>query len=162
MSKKKSTIVVLGLVAALVVAAVPAFAQERTLEGTAPVERVKDERTWPPAWLDKTVAELQAEVVERAETRIARIEQARFLDEEQKAERIAAIQDLMSVVRSAETRPEVVGITISRTQLERRAIAAERTGIEPDYESHIADDLTRAGTRFDRLSQGGRLGGECR
>jgi hypothetical protein len=151
--KKRNIVVVMGLVAALVVAAVPAFAQESTPEGTAPVERVRDERTWPPAWLDKTVAELQAQVVERAQTRIARIEQARFLDEDQKAERIAAIEDLVAAVESAETRPEVVGITISRTQLERRAIAAERAGTEPDYESHIADDLTRAGARFDRLSQ---------
>lgn len=147
--KKRTMILVLALVAALVVAAVPAVAQE----SDAVADRSRPERTWPPEWLSKTLDELKAEVVVRAENRIEQIEASRRLDDEEKAERIAAIEEMLAAVDAAGANPEVAGLVISRIQLERQELRAERQGTTPDYEAHLAEDVARAERRIDRLTK---------
>jgi len=147
--KKRNVIILLVMVTALVVAAVPAIAEENT---TTP-QRAGIERTWPPAWVGKTVDELKTEVIERSEDRIAMIERSPLLTDEEKADRIAAVDDLVAAVDAAGSRSEVIGLTISRAQLVRQELIAGRMETEPDYETHLAGDVERARTRLARLTR---------
>jgi hypothetical protein len=147
--RKRTIALVVALAAALVVAAVPAMAQ-----GTASTpERARPERMWPPEWVDKSLDELKAGVVERAENRIERVETSQRLDDEQKADRIAAIEGMLAAVNGADSNAEVAGLVISRVQLARQEIRAERRGITADYEGHLAGDLARAEQRMERLTK---------
>jgi len=147
--KKRNVIILLVMVAALAVAAVPAIAQENT---TTP-QRAGIERTWPPAWVSKTVDELKTEVIERSEDRIAMIERSPLLTGEEKADRIAAVEDLIAAVDAAGSRSEVVGLTISRAQLARRDLLVGRMDTAPDYEKHLGGDIERARARLARLTK---------
>lgn len=146
--KKRTVVLALALVAGLVVAAVPAVAQEND----AAAARPRPERTWPPEWVGKTLEEFKSDVVTRAEARIAQLEATPRLDEEEKTQRIAAIEDMLAAVDTADANAEVAGLVISRVQLERQEIRADRQGTTPDYESHIAGDISRAERRLDRLT----------
>jgi hypothetical protein len=147
--KKRNAVLSIALVGALVIGAVPALAQQN-----APAaETDQAERAWPPAWVDMTVGELQAQVEARAEDRIAHIQDSPILSEQKKTERIAAINDLVAAVDAAATEYEAAGLVVSRTQLERQELRAARIGAIPDYESHLADDIERAQTRLARLTK---------
>jgi hypothetical protein len=147
--KKRNILILLVAIAALVIAAVPAIAEETT---TTP-QRAGIERAWPPIWVSKTVDQLKTEVIERSEARIARIESSPLLTDEEKADRIAAVEDLIAAVDTASSRSEVVGLAISRAQLVRQELLADRMGTEPDYETHLAGDVERARTRLARLTR---------
>lgn len=155
--KKKSILLSLALAGVLVIGAVPAIAQETdaTAVQEQPVapQRAVIDRTWPPAWVDMTLDELTAQVEQRAADRTERIENNPVLSDEQKAQRIAAIDDLLAAVDDAGSNHEVIGLVISRTQLELQELAAERGGTTPDYEGHLAGDIERAQRRLERLTK---------
>jgi hypothetical protein len=147
--KKRRLAIVLALVAALAVSAVPAMAQE---PGTIP-KRIEKDRSWPPAWVGITLDELEARVEQHAAARIDRIESSHRLSDGEKVDAIAAINDLLAAVDGAEANAEVTGLVVSRTQLERQELRAARHGGTPDYEAHIAGDVERAGRRLERLTK---------
>ena len=137
------------LAAVLAVIAVPAMAQEND----AATERPRPERTWPPEWVGQSLDELKLDVVALAENRIEQIEASPRFDEEEKAERIGAIEDMLAAVDAADANADVAGLVISRVQLARQEIRAERQGTTPDYETHIAQDVARAEMRIGRLTK---------
>lgn len=148
--RKQRTIVISAVLAAItLIAALPAFAQE----AEAAAEQTKRVRDWPPAWIDKPLEELQAEVEERAAHRAERIEESDRLSDDQKAELLAAVDELLGAVADADANAEVVGLVVSRTQLERLELRADRRGEGVDYERHITGDLDRATLRLERLTK---------
>lgn len=150
--KKRNTIVAAAALAALtVLAAVPAVAQE---DSPAPnAVRIKQAREWPPAWVGTPLEELKTDVEERATARTVRIEESERLSEDKKADLLEAIDTLLVAVEAADANAEVVGLAISRNQLQRQELRADRRGETVDYESHIAADLERAATRQERLTK---------
>ena len=148
----KKKMLILGLVALLVGgAAIPAFAQEA--DNPAANERTRKVRTFPPAWVDMSIEELKAEVDEKAERAATRVEDSPRLDDDEKAELLAAIESLTRAVDEADSNAEVVGLSISRVQLQRLAFRAERRGTDVDYDAHIAGDADRAAQRFERIAK---------
>jgi Spy/CpxP family protein refolding chaperone len=147
--KKRTLAIVLTLMAALAVSAVPAIAQETS---TVP-KRIEKERTWPPDWVGVSLDELKAQVEQRAAARIERIESSARLADEEKADAIDAVNDLLAAVDGADANAEVVGLVVSRTQLERQELRAARRGVTPDYENHLAGDIERANRRLERLTK---------
>jgi DNA repair exonuclease SbcCD ATPase subunit len=147
---RRRTIIISAVLAAMtLIASVPALAQE-----TEPaVERTRRVRDWPPAWIDKPLEELKTDVEERAADRAERIEQSDRLDDDQKAELLAAIDELLAAVANADANAEVVGLVISRTQLQRQEFRADRRGEAVDVERHIGADLDRATERLERLTK---------
>ena len=82
-----------------------------------------------------------------------RISESPRLYDEQKAELLAAIDDMLVAVGEVDDNAEVAGLVVSRTQLERREFRAEQNGEEFDHESHIAGDVERAELRLERLTK---------
>ena len=145
---KKKLMVGLALVlAAVTVLAVPALAQE----SDSPDERRT--RGFPPQWVDKSFDDLIDRVNDRAEKASERISESPRLDDEQKAELLAAIDNMLAAVGEVDDNAEVAGLVVSRTQLERREFRAEQNGEEFDHESHIAGDVERAELRLERLTK---------
>jgi hypothetical protein len=147
--KKKSILLSLALVVVLVIGAVPALAQVTTTVSPRP----DVDRSWPPAWVDMTVDELKAQVEQRVADRIERIDSNPNLSVEKKAALIAGADDLLAAVAAAESNPEVIGLVISRAQLEAQGLRAERNGTRPAYEAHLAADIERAQRRLERLTK---------
>jgi hypothetical protein len=145
--KKKLMIGLALVLAAVTVLAVPALAQE----SDSPDERRT--RGFPPQWVDESFDDLIDRVNDRAEKASERISESPRLDDEQKAELLAAIDDMLAAVGEVDDNAEVAGLVVSRTQLERREFRAERNGEEVDHESHVADDVERAGLRLERLTK---------
>jgi Spy/CpxP family protein refolding chaperone len=150
--RKRMTIVAAAALAALTAfAAVPAVAQE---DGPAPdAERIRRVREWPPAWIDTPIDELKADVAARAAVRVERIEDSERLNDDEKVDLVEAIDSLLVAVEAVDANAEVAGLVISRGQLERKELRANRRGETVDYESHIAADLERAASRFTRLTK---------
>ena len=145
---KKRLMIGLALVlAAATVLAVPALAQE----SDSPDERTT--RGFPPQWVDESFDDLIDRVNDRAEKASERISESPRLDDEQKADLLAAIDDMLAAVGEVDDNAEVVGLVASRTQLERREFRAEQNGEEFDHESHIAGDVERAERRLERLTK---------
>ena len=145
---KKNLMIALALVLATVmVMAVPAFAQES--------DATKERRTrnFPPAWVDESFDDLLDRVTDRAERSSQRISDSPRFDDDEKAELIAAIDDMLAAIGEVDDNAEVAGLVVSRTQLERRELRAERNGDLVDHESHVADDVERAELRFERLTK---------
>lgn len=151
MRKRRTAIIGAVLAALTLIAAVPALAQDTGNEAEA--ERVRRVRDWPPAWIDMSLDDLKAGVEERAANRVERIEESERLSEEEKAKLLDAVDDLLEAVDTADSNAEVVGLVVSRTQLERLELRADRRGDTVDYERHIGGDLDRADLRFDRLTK---------
>ena len=145
--KKKLMIGLALVLAAVTVLAVPVFAQEEE----APDERRT--RGFPPQWVDESFDDLIDRVNDRAEKASERISESLRIDDEQKAELLAAIDDMLATVGEVDDNAEVVGLVVSRTQLERREFRAEQNGEEFDHESHIAGDVERAERRLERLTK---------
>ncbi|MBT8166702.1 MAG: hypothetical protein KJN73_05475 [Acidimicrobiia bacterium] len=146
----KKTLLILGLTALLVAGAtLPAVARERVPE----VERSGTTRTFPPAWVDMSIEDLRAEVGERAGRAIARVERSPWLSDSAKSELRAAIDALTGVVAETESNAEVVGLSISRVQLERSELRSERRGTTIDQDAHIEADADRAARRLERLTK---------
>jgi hypothetical protein len=145
----KRTLLILGLAALLVGGAtLPALARDGAV-----VERTRSTRTFPPAWVAMSIVDLQAEVGERAARAIARTERSPWLSDEEKAELLAAIEGLTGAVGEADSNAEVIGISISRVQLQRSEMRAERRGEAFDHDAHIAGDADRAARRLERLAK---------
>ena len=145
--KKKLMIGLAVALAAVMVVAVPAFAQQ----SDAPDERKTG--GFPPEWVDESFEDLLDRVADRAENTSERISNSPRLDDDQKSELLAAIDDMLAAIEEVDDNAEVAGLLVSRTQLERRELRAERNGEEVDHESHVADDVDRAGLRFERLTK---------
>ena len=145
---KKRLMIGLALVlAAVTVLAVPALAQE----SDSPDERRT--RGFPPQWVDESFDDLIDRVNDRADKASERISESPRLDDEQKAELLAAIDDMLAAVGEVDDNAEVAGLVVSRTQLERREFRSEQNGEEFDHESHIAGDVERAERRLERLTK---------
>lgn len=148
----KKTFLILGLAAVLVAgAAIPALA--RSDDGGTDARRIRPARTFPPAWVDLSIEELRAEVGEKAERAAARVEDSLWLSDEEKSDLLAGIDNLTGAVAEAESAAEVVGISISRVQLHRSEMRAERRGTAIDQDAHIAGDADRAERRLERLTK---------
>ena len=145
--KKKLMIGLAVALAAVMVVAVPAFAQQ----SDAPDERKTG--GFPPEWVDESFEDLLDRVADRAEKTSERISNSPRLDDDQKSELLAAIDDMLAAIEEVDDNAEVAGLLVSRTQLERRELRAERNGEEVDHESHVADDVDRTGLRFERLTK---------
>ena len=146
----KKTLLILGLTALLVAGAtLPAVARERVPE----VERSGTTRTFPPAWVDMSIEDLRAEVGERAERAIARVERSVWLSDSAQSQLLAAVDALTRAVAESESNPEVVGLSISRVQLQRSELRSERRGTTIDHDAHIATDTDRAERRLERLTK---------
>jgi hypothetical protein len=146
----KRTLLILGVAALLVAGAtIPALARD----GVAEVERARQARTFPPGWVDMSADELRAEVGERTARAIGRIEDSRLMSEERKAELIAVADSLTAAVADADFKAEIVGLSISRVQLQRAELRAERRGVTFDGDAHIAGDADRAERRLERLTK---------
>lgn len=146
----KRTLLILGIAALLVAGAtLPALARD----GLAEADRARQARTFPPDWVDVEADELRAEVGERTARAIARIEDSRRLSDETKAELIAAADSLTAAVAEADSNAEIVGLSISRVQLQRSEMRAERRGVTFDEDAHIAGDAERAERRLERLTK---------
>ena len=145
--KKKLMIGLAVALAAVMVVAVPAFAQQ----SDAPDERKTG--GFPPEWVDESFEDLLDRVADRAENTSERISNSPRLDDDQKSELLAAIDDMLAAIEEVDDNAEVAGLLVSRTQLERRELRAERNGEEVDHESHVADDVDRTGLRFERLTK---------
>lgn len=145
---KKKTMIGLALILATVmVMAVPAIAQE---SDGADERRT---RSFPPEWVDESFEDLLDRVADRAEKASERISESEDLTDEQKAELLAAIDDMLAAIDEVDDNAEVAGLVVSRTQLERRELRAERHGYEVDHEAHIAGDVERAELRIERLTK---------
>lgn len=146
----KRTLLILGIAAVVVAGAtLPAVARD----GVTEADRARQARTFPPGWVDMSAEELRAEVEERTVRAIARVEGWRFLSEEKKAELVAAADGLTAAVADADSNAEIVGLSISRVQLQRSEMRAERRGTTFDGEAHIAGDADRAARRLERLTK---------
>jgi hypothetical protein len=172
---KKRTMLILAAVAIAVMAiAIPAVAQS-TDQGPAQITdqtpaqitdqtpaqtflqkvkaRIDKAREFPPNWIDMTLDELQAKVHDRADQISQRVESAPRLTDAQKTEIQTNIDSMLAAVDQADSNAEVVGTVISRTQLQRQELRAERNGVTPDYEAHITGDITRAQQRIERRTK---------
>ncbi len=146
---KRRTMTILGVVAVLLAAlAIPVLAQE----GDGAVEKAR-RSGFPPGWLDLSIEELKAGVEHRADRAAERVESSRWLSDEQKDEALEAIEELLAAVDDAGTNAEVVGLVVSRTQLELQERRADRRGEAVDYETHLAGDVERAELRLGRLEK---------
>lgn len=164
---KKKTMLILAAVAVAVMAiAVPAFAQSTDQSSTQPPDRpviqalrekiqqrVQKAREFPPEWINLSLDELKTKVQDHAEQASQRLESAPFLSDDIKGEIQSSIDSMLQAVDQADTNAEVVGISVSRIQLQGQELRALRNGETPDYETHIAGDIERAQNRFDRLSK---------
>ena len=144
---RRTTILIALIVAVVALAAMPALAQE---PNTA--ERPdRPQRLYPPAWVDETVDELRSRIagrIARAEDRIA---DSTRLTDEQKTQALENLADATTAIAAADEPAEIVGTATSRAQLQRIAWRAERTGVTPDYEEHIARDIVQDTRRYDHL-----------
>lgn len=146
----KKTLLILGIAALLVAGAtLPALARDAVAEG----ERTRQARSFPPAWVDMSSEELKAEVGERTRRAVARVEDSRWLSEAKKTELLAAADSLTAAVEDADSNAEIVGLSISRVQLQRSEMRAERRGTTFDGDAHIAGDADRAAGRLERLTK---------
>lgn len=150
----KKKLLIAGLVAAIVaVVAVPALAQTSTKAPVEATERVRPDRSFPPAWIDASLDDLKAQVAERSERFEARISASDRLSEDQKAEILADVDSMLAAVDAADANAEVIGTVVSRTQIERRTFRAERRGETFNIEANIAGDVERAERRLERLTK---------
>jgi hypothetical protein len=148
----RKKMLILSLVAVLLGgAAVPALAQDDGNPVTS--DRTRQVRTSPPAWVDMPIEELKAEVEERAERATVRVENSLWLRDDKKIEILGAINSLIQAVDAADSNAAVVGLSISRVQLQRLSFRAERQGTNVDYDGHIAADAERATRRLDRITK---------
>jgi len=164
--KKKTMLILAAVAVAAMAIAVPALAQSTDQSSTQtadrPIvqalrdkiqERVQKAREFPPEWINLSLDEMKTKVQDRAEQASQRLESAPFLSDEIKAEVQANIDSMLEAVDQADSNAEVVGISVSRVQLQGQELRAERKGTTPDYEAHLAGDVERAQNRFDRLSK---------
>ena len=142
---RRTALLVAVITAVVALTVMPAVAEEAG--ATA-----RPERTYPPAWVDQTVAELRDRVAERAEAAEERITNALRLTEDQKAAALENLDDALEAIAAVDEPAEIVGTGVSRRQLQRLEWRAIRRGEAPDYEGHIARDLSGATLRLEHLS----------
>lgn len=144
---RRTTILAAVLAAVVALAAMPALAQEANTSQRPE----RPERSYPPAWVDETVDELRARVAERTVAAEQRIADSDRLTDEQKTQAIANLAEATAAIAAADETAEIVGIAVSRAQLQRIEWRATRRGDVPDYDEHIARDLDRDTRRYDHL-----------
>jgi Spy/CpxP family protein refolding chaperone len=144
---RRTTILIALIVAVVALAAMPALAQE---PNTA--ERPdRPQRLYPPAWVDETVDELRSRIAGRNARAEDRIADSTRLTDEQKTQALENLADATTAIAAADEPAEIVGTATSRAQLQRIAWRAERKGVTPDYEEHIARDIVQDTRRYDHL-----------
>lgn len=142
---RRTAILVAVITAVVALTVVPAFAEEA---GTAD----RQEWRYPPAWVDQTVAELRDRVAERAEAAEERITNSPRLTDDQKATALENLDEALEAIAAVDEPAQIVGTAVSRRQLQRIEWRAIRNGEEPNYERHIARDLSGATLRLEHLS----------
>lgn len=144
---RRTTILIAVIVAVVALAAMPALAQK---PNTA--ERPdRPQRLYPPAWVDETVDELRSRIAGRMARAEDRIADSTRLTDEQKTQALENLADATTAIAAADEPAEIVGTATSRAQLQRIAWRAERKGVTPDYEEHIARDIVQDTRRYDHL-----------
>lgn len=142
---RRTAILVAVITAVVALTVVPAFAEEA---GAAD----RQEWRYPPAWVDQTVAELRDRVAERAEAAEERITNSPRLTEDQKAAALENLDEALEAIAAVDEPAQIVGTAVSRRQLQRIEWRAIRNGEEPNYERHVARDLSGATLRLEHLS----------
>ncbi|GBE20677.1 hypothetical protein BMS3Bbin01_00015 [bacterium BMS3Bbin01] len=105
------------------------------------------------ARINASLEDLQAGVAERAARITARVTATDRLSDDEKADILASVDDLVAAVNDADANAEVIGTVVSRTQLQRREFRADRRGETFNVEAHIAGDIDRATLRMERLTK---------
>jgi hypothetical protein len=147
---KRRTAIMSALVAtALALGVMPALAQNAA---EAP-QRARQGRSFPPAWIDETVAELRERIAEGTAALEERITDADRPTDEQKAEALASLAGTTAALEAAEEKAELVGIVASRRQLARLDFRATRRGETADLETHITRDVEGTTRRLDHLTR---------
>lgn len=142
---RRTAILVAVITAVVALTVVPAFAEEA---GAAD----RQEWRYPPAWVDQTVAELRDRVAERAEAAEERITNSPRLTDDQKATALENLDEALEAIAAVDEPAQIVGTAVSRRQLQRIEWRAIRNGEEPNYERHVARDLSGATLRLEHLS----------
>ena len=142
---RRTTIFVAVITAVVALAVMPALADEAST--VAPPEW-----GYPPAWVDQTATELHDRVAERAEAAKERITNSWRLTEDQKAAALENLGEALEATAAVGEPAEIVGTGVSRSQLQRIEWRAIRRGETPDYERHIARDLSGATLRLGHLA----------
>ncbi len=142
---RRTALLVAVTTAVVALTVMPALAEE-----TDTADRL--ERRYPPAWVDQSADELRERVAERAAAAEERIANSPRLTEDQKAAALESLDEALAAIATLDEPAEVVGTALSRRQLQRIEWRAIRNGEEPDYERHIARDLSGATLRLEHLS----------
>jgi len=142
---RRTALLVAVITAVVALTVMPALAEESSAAD-------RPERRYPPAWVDQTVAELHDRVAERAEAAEERITTSPRLTEDQKAAALENLDEALEAIAAVDEPAEIVGTALSRRQLQRIEWRAIRNGEAPDYERHIARDVSGATLRFEHLS----------
>jgi len=151
---KTKKLLIAGVIAATVMAvAVPALAQSASEAPQRAAEQVRPERSFPPEWISASLEDLKAQVGDRAERITERVTASERLSDDQKAEILGNVDDLLAAVDGADANAEVIGTVVSRTQLQRKEFRAEKRGETFNVEAHIAGDVDRATIRLQRLTK---------
>ena len=142
----RRTAFLVAVVAAVVALTVmPAVAEDA---GTAD----RPDRRYPPVWVDQSVEELRDRVAERADEVEERITNSPRLTDDQKAAALENLDEALRAIAAVDEPAEIVGTAASRRQLQRIEWRAIRNGEAPDYERHIARDVSGATLRLEHLT----------
>ena len=142
----RRTALLVAAVAAIVAATVlPAVAEDTDTAN-------RPERQYPPVWVDQSVDKLRARVAERAEDVEERIANSPRLTDGQKAAALENLDEALEEIAGVDEPAEIVGTATSRQQLQRIEWRAIRNGETPDYERHIARDVSGATLRYEHLT----------
>ena len=142
---RRTAILIAVITAVVALTTVPAIAGEAD-------SPERPERRYPPAWIDQTAEELRDRAAERAEAVKERIADSTRLTDDQKAAALENLERTLDAIAAVDEPAEIVGTATSRRQLQRIEWRAIRNGETPDYEKHIARDVSGAALRFERLT----------
>lgn len=147
--KRRITMLVALVAATVAVGVLPSIAVD---DDPAP-QRQRNERAWPPEWVDQTAEELRERIEERSDAIEERIESADRLTDEQKAAVLESLSDTLEAIADLDEPAEIIGTVVSRRQLQRLEWRADRRDEAVDYDRHIAGDLERFSLRLDHLTK---------
>ena len=142
---RRTALLVAAVAAFVAVTVVPAAAEDA---GTAN----RPERRYPPVWIDQSIEELRDRVAERAKEAEERITNSPRLTDDQKAAALENLDEALDAIAAVDEPAEIAGTAASRRQLQRIEWRAVRNGETPDYERHIARDVSGATLRLEHLT----------
>ncbi len=156
---RRMTILAALIAATMAIGVIPALAVGNDTAGvdraprTLRAERPRPERTFPPEWIGQTADEVRDRAIERAAEIEERIADNDRLTEAEKVEILANLDATLDAIADLDEPAEIVGTIVSRRQLERLSLRAERRGDSVDYDGHIARDVERFSLRLDHLTK---------